>query len=198
MRDTAVEDVFYALGEPQGGFFTAQQAFRAGVARSKLSYHAQKGKSLQRVGHGVYRLRRFPDSPHEHVIAAWLGLSRADAVVSHVSALELWELTDLIADEVDVTLPRAKRGTTIPNGVRPHFSDRSLGRQDRRQTKGVAVTGIERTIADVVRSSGWTEQIDHAVREALERGQTTLPRLSARLPKRWQRHLQRAVTATVA
>jgi predicted transcriptional regulator of viral defense system len=194
-RDGSAVDVLYGLGEPQGGYFTAQQALEAGVPRSTLSYHAQVGGPVRRIGRGVYRLRRFPSSPHEHVIPVWLGLSRADAVVSHVSALELWELTDMIADEVHVTLPRAKRGTTIPQGVRPHFSDQPLPRIDRQRTMGVPVTGVERTIADVVRSDGWTEQVDMAIHQALRRGQTTLPRLSQRLPKYRQRDLQRAVTS---
>lgn len=124
------------------------------------------------------------------MIPAWLALARADAVVSHMSALELMDLTDLIADEVHVTLPRAKRGSTIPDGVRPHFTDRPLTKRDRRQVLGIPVTGVERTVADVVRTSGWTEQVDVAVHQALRRGQTTLPRLSERLPKRWQPRLR--------
>ena len=151
---------------------------------------------LQRAGRGVYRLRRFPGSPHEHVIPIWLGLSRAHAVVSHVSALELLDLTDLIADEVHVTLPRSKRGTTIPDGVRAHFTDRSSQGQDRRTVLGVSITGVERTIADVVRSDGWSEQVDLAVRQSLSTGMTTLPRLSERLPKAWQGRLKAAAVGS--
>jgi predicted transcriptional regulator of viral defense system len=186
IRDEGVEDRLYALAEPQGGYFSAQQAVDAGIPRSTLSYHAREGGSVQRVAHGVYRLRRFPSSPHEHVIPAWLGLSRADAVVSHVSALELLDLTDLIVDEVHVTMPRAKRGSTVPAGVRAHFTDRLIGSQDRRRVLSVPVTGVERSIADVVRGAGWNEQVDLAVGRALQRGQTTVPRLSRELPKAWQ------------
>jgi predicted transcriptional regulator of viral defense system len=186
IRDESVEDRLYALAEPQGGYFSAQQVVDAGIPRSTLSYHAREDGSVQRVAHGVYRLSRFPGSPHEHVIPAWLGLSRADAVVSHVSALELLDLTDLIVDEVHVTMPRAKRGSTVPAGVRAHFTDRLIGPQDRRRVLSVPVTGVERSIADVVRAAGWTEQVDLAVGRALQRGQTTVPRLSRELPKAWQ------------
>ncbi|HMJ34781.1 MAG TPA: hypothetical protein VK501_12785 [Baekduia sp.] len=186
----------YALAEPQGGYFTAQQAIDAGIARSTLTYHAREGGTLQRAGRAVYRLRRFPSSPHEHVVPIWLGLSRADAVVSNVSALELLDLTDVIADEVHVTMPRSKRGTTIPEGVRAHFTDRPIRGQDRRVVLGVPVTGVERTLADVVRGDGWTEQVDLAVRQSLSRGMTTVPRLSARLPKSWQARLHAAAGGT--
>ncbi|MDB5862095.1 MAG: hypothetical protein JWQ76_5784 [Ramlibacter sp.] len=191
-NDTNAEDRLYALAAPQGGYFTAQQAIDAGVARSTLTYHAREGGMLQRAGRAVYRLRRFPGSPHEHVVPVWLRLSRADAVISNVSALELLDLTDVIADEVHVTMPRSKRGTKIPDGVRAHFTDRPISEQDRRLVLCVPVTGVERTIADVVRGDGWTEQIDLAVRQSLGRGMTTLPRLREQLPKSWQARLRAA------
>lgn len=194
--DMSLQDCLYTLAEGQSGFFTAQQAIDAGVARSTLTYHAREGGALRRAGRGVYRLRRFPSSPHEHVICVWLGLSRAGAVVSHVSALELMELTDLIVDEVHVTVPRSKRGAAIPAGVRVHFTARPIEGRHRHTVSGMPVTGVERTIADVVRADGWGEQVDLAVCQSLSRGMTTPGRLSQALPKTWQRRLQ--VAASVA
>jgi predicted transcriptional regulator of viral defense system len=196
IADMNVEDRLYALAEGQSGFFTAQQAIDAGVARSTLAYHARESGMLRRAGRGVYRLRRFPSSPHEHVVCAWLGLSRAGAVVSHVSALELMELTDLITDEVHVMVPRSKRGAAVPAGVRVHFTTRPMEGRHRHTVFGIPVTGVERAIADVVRVEGWSEQVDLAVRQSLSRGMTTPGRLSEALPKTWQRRLQ--VAASVA
>jgi hypothetical protein len=76
--------------------------------------------------------------------------------------------------------------------VQAHFTDRPISNRDRRQVLGIPVTRVERTIADVVRSSGWTEQIDLALRQARQRGQTTVARLSNRLPTRWQPRLRTA------
>jgi hypothetical protein len=56
------------------------------------------------------------------------------------------------------------------------------------------VTGVERTIADVVRADGWSEQVDLAVCQSLSRGMTTPGRLSEALPKTWQGRLQVAVS----
>jgi predicted transcriptional regulator of viral defense system len=192
--DMSVQDCLYALAEGQGGFFTAQQAIGAGVARSTLTYHARDGGTLWRAGHGVYRLRRFPSSPYEHVICAWLGLSRAGAVISHVSALELMELTDLIADEVHVTVPRSKRGVAVPAGVRLHFTARPSEGPQRHIISGIQVTAVERTIADVVRVDGWSEQVELAVCQSLSRGMTTPGRLREALPKTWQRRLRAAAS----
>jgi predicted transcriptional regulator of viral defense system len=191
--DSSVLDRLYRIAEPQDGFIAAHQAVAAGIPRSTLSYHATEGESLERVGRGVYRLRRFPTSPHGHVIASWLALARADAVVSHESAAELLEITDLIPDVVHVTVPRSKRGLRPPAGVRLHFSDRPI--QRRRDVLGVPVTGAERTIADVLRSGGWTEQTDLAVRESIARGLATPRRLRAELPAKWQSRLEAALAA---
>jgi predicted transcriptional regulator of viral defense system len=185
-RDNRALDLLYEIAEGQAGYLTAEQAVTAGIPRSTLGYHAGGAGTLERVGAGVYRLRRFPTEPHGHVVAAWLGLARADAIVSHVSALEMRELSDLIADEVHLTLPRGKRGLRIPDGVRVHFTTRPV---ERSRILGVPVTSVERTIADQIRVAGWTEQIDLAVRQAVLRGLTTGARVEAALPKRWRRRV---------
>jgi predicted transcriptional regulator of viral defense system len=192
-RDTSVIDRLYEIAEAQGGFVAAHQAAAAGIPRSTLSYHATEGNALERVMHGVYRVRRFPAAQHGNVIAGWLALARADAVVSHESALELLDLSDVIADDVHLSLPRSKRGLRPPSGVRVHFTSRVIDRGHRRQVLGVPVTSAERTIADLLRSSGWTEQIDLAVRQAVQRGLTTPRRLEREIPRRWQRRLHAAL-----
>jgi predicted transcriptional regulator of viral defense system len=191
-------DRLYEIAETQGGFLAAHQAVDAGIPRSTLSYHATKGNTLEHLTHGVYRMRRFPTPPQGHVIAGWLALARADGVVSHESALELLDLTDLIADEVHVTLPRAKRGLRTPPGVRSHFSDRPIDRRHRRQVLGIPVTGVERTVTDLLRGGGWTEQIDLAVRQGIRRGLTTRRRLERELPARWRARLDGALNEDAA
>jgi len=190
-------DRLYEIAEAQAGFLTAHQAVDAGIPRSTLSYHATESDALERVAHGVYRMRRFPTSPHDHVIAGWLALARADGVVSHESALELLDLTDLIAEEVHVTLPRAKRGLRTPPGVRNHFTARPIDSQHRRLVLGIPVTSVERTVTDMVRSSGWTEQTDIAIRQAVQRGLTTPQRLQAEIPAKWRARLDTALTRDV-
>jgi hypothetical protein len=59
--------------------------------------------------------------------------------------------------------------------------------------QGVPVTGVERTLADLLRAGGWTEQIDLAIRQAIQRGLTTPRRLTAELPAKWRRRLDAAL-----
>jgi predicted transcriptional regulator of viral defense system len=189
-RDNKALDLFYEIAGGQAGYLTAEQAVTAGIPRSTLGYHAGDAGTLERVGTGVYRLRRFPTTPDGHIVAGWLGLARADAVVSHASALEMHELSDIIADEVHVTLPRGKRGLRIPDGVRVHFTTRPV---ERSRVLGVPVTSVERTIADQVRAGGWTEQIDRAIQQAVRRGLTTPAHVEAALPKTWRRRVGAAL-----
>ncbi len=189
-RDNKALNLLYEIAEGQAGYLTADQAVKAGIPRSTLGYHAGEAGTLERVGTGVYRLRRFPTTPHGHIVAGWLGLARADAVVSHDSALELRDLSDIIADEVHVTLPRAKRGLHIPAGVRAHFTTRPV---ERSRVLGVSVTSVERTIADQIRGRGWTEQVDRSILQAVQRGLTTPTRVTAAVPTKWHRRLGAAL-----
>jgi predicted transcriptional regulator of viral defense system len=179
MPDTIDHDGLYGVAESQAGYFTAAQAIAAGMDRSTLRHHARPGGRYERVRRGLYRLRHFPSSPHEHVVAAWLGLSDAEAVVSHESALELYELSDVIPTAVHISLPRAKRGQRPRAGVRFHTLARPPVASDVRRVYGVPVTTPERSIVDSLEAGTQPEQIELTIREALERGLTTPRRLRA-------------------
>jgi predicted transcriptional regulator of viral defense system len=147
--------------------------------RSTLRYHARPGGRYERVRRGLYRLRHFPSTPHEHVVAAWLGLANVPAIVSHESALELYDLSDVIPDAVHVTVPREKRGQRPRPGVRIHTLQHSPGPNEIRRVVGVPVTSPERTIVDSLEAGTQPEQIELAIRQALLRGLTTSRRLRA-------------------
>ncbi len=176
MSDTA-HDQLYEIAEQQAGYFTAGQADSAGIDRTTLRYHARPGGRFERVRRGLYRLRHFPSSPREHVVAAWLPLKATGAVVSHESALELYGLADVIPSAVHVSIPRAKRGVRPRTGVRVHTLEGQLGRKDVRIVDGVPVTSPERTLVDALEDGSPPEQIELAVRQALDRGLTTPRRL---------------------
>lgn len=178
MSDRIDHDGLYRIAESQAGYFTAEQALSASMDRSTLRYHARPGGRYKRVRRGLYRLRYFPSSQREHVVAAWLALP-SPAVVSHESALELYELSDVIPNAVHITLPRAKRGQRPRPGVRFHTLEHSLGPNEIRRVAGVLATSPERTIVDSLESGAQPEQIELAVHQALERGLTTPRRLRA-------------------
>jgi len=182
----------YALAEANAGYLTSRAAAAVGIARSTLSHHARPGGRLVHVARGLYRLRDFPSSPHEHIVAGWLSTPpSADAVVSHESALELDDLSDVIADEVHVTVPRARRRKPIDRVV-IHPTTFPVTKEQRRNVLGTPVTTVDRTIIDVLRSTGMTEQLEAAVQQARQRGLTTkrrLRRTAADFPQTVQRQI---------
>lgn len=177
MSDKIDHDGLYRTAESQAGYFTTQQAIDVGMDRSTLSRHARPGGRYVRSRRGLYRLRHFPSSSHEHVVAVWLGVSDPDAVISHESALELYDLSDVIPNAVHVTLPRAKRGQRPRLGVRFHALERPPGRNEVRSLHGIPVTTPERSILDALAAGTQPEQIELAIEQALERGLTTRRRL---------------------
>ena len=171
-------DALYRQAEAQAGYFTAQQAVAAGMDRSTLRHHARPGGRYERVRRGLYRLRHFPTSSYEHVMAAWLPLRDAGAVVSHESALELHGLSDVIPNAVHLSLPRSERGQRRRTGVRLHTLNRPPTKAEIRTVEGLPVTSPERTIVDSLETGVQPEQIEMTIGQALERGLTTPRRLT--------------------
>jgi predicted transcriptional regulator of viral defense system len=184
VSDVIDHDGLYRLAESQAGYFTAGQALAAGMDRSTLGYHARPGGRYERVRRGLFRLRYFPSSQHEHIIAAWLSLRGTPAVVSHESALELYDLSDVIPGVVHISMPRAKRGQRPRSAVRFHTLERPPGPSEVRFIMGMPVTSPERTIVDSLQAGTQPEQIELALHQALDRGLTTPKRMRAALAGR--------------
>jgi predicted transcriptional regulator of viral defense system len=121
------------------------------------------------------------------VTAAWLPLRGADAVVSHESALELHELSDLIPDAVHLTVPRSERGVRRRQGVRLHTTSSPPSESEVQIISGLPVTNSERSIIDALEAGAQPEQIELAVSQALRRALTTPKRLRAAAATRSER-----------
>lgn len=143
--------------EGQWGLVTRAQALQAGIAWSTLSRLASRDGALERVAHGVYRLRGSADPDHLSLRAAWLRLDPAVpawdrlagsalALVSHASVAALYDVGDLRADIHEFTLP-VRRQTRRPD-VRLHRG-RVPGR-DWLVLHGLPATRAGRMIADLL------------------------------------------------
>jgi len=153
----------------QAGYFTAEQARGCGFSRALLLHHVKSGRFI-RVRHGLYRFSEYPSSPREHVLAAWLAVGKDIAVVSHESALDLLDLSDIIPDAVHLTVPRSRRSVPSVWGVKIHTTERPLARSERWEREGVAITSPTRSILDAAEKGAGPEQIELAVIQAVERG----------------------------
>src|SRR5450756_1784216 len=155
----------------QAGYFTSRQARDCGYSWALLSHHAATGRFV-RARRGLYRLRDYPSSTHEEVMAAWLAAGPG-AVISHESALEILGVGDTVPDRIHVTVPRSSRGSRRPRGVAVHTSEQSLPPQDVVVRNGMRVTAPVRTIIDVTRAGLGPDLVSQAINELIDRGLAT-------------------------
>lgn len=100
------------IADEQWGLITKQQAESTGVAWTTLARGVKRG-SLERIAHGVYRVRGGGEPEHLELRAAWLQLEPGvpgwertpeSGVVSHRSAAALYGIGHLPADTHEFTL----------------------------------------------------------------------------------------------
>lgn len=157
-------DSLYQIAEGQGGYFATRQARGAGFSRDQLSYHTKSGQ-LERIAHGIYRLRRFPASSYEDLFVALLRTGPR-SVISHESALGVYDLTDALPAQVHVTVPRT--ASRRREGLRLHT--KVIDSSEITARDGLTVTTVPRTIADVAAAGLAEEFVVQAVHQAIDRG----------------------------
>jgi predicted transcriptional regulator of viral defense system len=159
------------------GVFTAADAAEHGISRSLLRRYVQNGTLLRNVfDRRVYRF----DTPaeNESIVDAAL-MAGPEAVASHVTALRLHNLTDLLPDTDEFTLPRSRRSRRPPAPLKFHFTSTPLLDAEITSVLGVPVTTPARSLVDVTRSTGRLDQIERGIAEAIERGLATRAELLA-------------------
>ncbi|MBJ7600025.1 type IV toxin-antitoxin system AbiEi family antitoxin domain-containing protein [Candidatus Nephthysia bennettiae] len=194
MTDQEAWETLGRIAEGQAGYVTTAQAAAVGVHRNTLRDQAHEGGRFERAARGLYRLRFYPRSPFEQVAAAWVQAGPGLAVVSHESALELYGLADVVPNEVHLTLPREYRHRRPHPGARLHRPRTPLRDNEVRRRHGFRTTTTERTLLDVLEAGTQPEQVELALRQALERALTTparMRRASVGRSKTIRRHLER-------
>jgi predicted transcriptional regulator of viral defense system len=162
--DSPNHRALYLTAEQQVGYFTAAQARQAGFSRSLLSYHVGNGRFV-RVRPRVYRLAQFPASLHEDLYVAWLEAG-TQAVISHDSALALYDLSDVLPAQVHLTVLRT--ASRRRPAIRLHT--KRLSPQETTRYEGLPVTTVQRTLVDVTAAGLADEQVRLAIRQAVRRG----------------------------
>jgi predicted transcriptional regulator of viral defense system len=171
-------DCLFWEASSQHGYFTNTQAHACGFSRFLLARGADTGRFI-RIRRGLYRLRAYPSFHREEVVAAWLALGKEVAVVSHESALDLLELSDVTPNAIHLTVPRSKRHLPGLPGVTIHTTTRPFGLLDVVERDGIRVTSAGRTIVDAAEWGTAPEQIEMAVAQALHRGLVTRDQLES-------------------
>ena len=182
-REQKAERLF-EVADRQVGYFTAGQALEAGYDYPLQHYHRGRGHWIQ-VGHGLFRLHRYPQGENEDLVRLYLWSrnreGKPQAVVSHITALRLYGLSDLMPEKVHLSVPRGFRKRP-PRGVVLH--KRELVEGDMDEWNWFRVTTPLKTILDVTRSREVSpEHLESAVREAVMRGLVRRKRLQEELSR---------------
>lgn len=163
-----------ALAAAQSGYFTAKQALSVGYSYQAQKYHADRG-NWQRVNRGLFRLPEWPVGQHEDLVR-WSLWSRGKAVVSHETALGVYDAGDANPALVHLTVPPNFRARAP--GIRLHRGD--LPAEDVRQQDGFRITTPLRSLLDVAAEAFDVEQLATAIGDALRQGLVTRRQILAR------------------
>lgn len=168
---TAKLQRLYELASDQAGYFTAVQTRALGYSARALVHHVAAGH-FERVQRGFYRLVGVPVSPHEDVVAAWVRYHSRAAVVSHDTALTLYDLAPSRSGAIHLTVPRARRLRAAQPDPRVtiHSTLNRLRREDVVQRFGVQITTPARTIVDVAEVGADPQVVIEATAAALRSG----------------------------
>lgn len=176
MHDTEVQrpdhHCLFEVASEQAGYFTTGQADACGYPSNLRAYHVKQGRWV-RVHRGIYRLGEYPSSDHEEVIAAWLWAGKDITVVSHESALDLLDLSDVIPGTIHITVPRSHRYRPNTAGITLHTTTREFKPGEVITRGGLRVTSAVRTILDCAETGTAPEQIVAAVEQAVDRSLAT-------------------------
>lgn len=134
-----------SLAGRQHGVLTRQQLEALGFTSSAIAWRARTGR-LHRLHRGVYAVGHRVLSADGHRLAGVLACGDG-ALASHVTAAAIWELRHSTSRLVHVVLD-ADRGQRSRPGVRVHHT-RFLAAADRAAVRGIPVTSIARTLADL-------------------------------------------------
>lgn len=175
----------FELAATQAGYFTAAQARGLGYSPRSLVHHVDAGH-FERVSRGFYRLPGVPGSPHEDIVAAWVRFVPRGAVVSHDTALALYDLAPSRSREIHLTLPRERRPRTAQavTAVKLHTTTAPLRRHEITNRFGVRLTSPARTIVDVADIGTDPSVVVEAVDRAVATGLVSVDELQAALKGR--------------
>lgn len=166
----------FDIADRQQGFFTAKQAEECGYARSNFHFKLASGEWTHE-GRGIYRLGHYPVTERSELVL-WNLWSRdrqgsPQGVWSHETALDIYEITDVMPAKMHMTVPkRFRRNQVIPKQLVLHYND--LPEQDIEIRQGYRLTTLLRTLIDVVRDQSISlDQVELGIRQAIKHGLIT-------------------------
>jgi hypothetical protein len=162
-----VYEALFEVALEQYGYITAKDTRELGFEPSHLVDLARRG-DLDRVAHGLYRFKVVPVTMRDQLMEAALW-PRGLGVISHATALDLWNLCDVNPAKIHVTVPKSAR---IRRKALPAYEVhiRDLDATDITRSEGIAVVTVRRAILDGIEAQIGGHLIDQAVDTAIRQG----------------------------
>jgi predicted transcriptional regulator of viral defense system len=165
-----IQDRLWEVALDQHGYVTSNDAHDLGinvVELGKLSFRGQ----IERVGYGIYRFGKLPVSPFDAYILAvlWAG---GRGVLSHATAIELYEFADINPDRIHVTVPIGYRPRRQGGGLYiVHHQD--LNESQVRRHEGIRIVRPNVAIEQIIDGNVPSHLARQAIDTARARGQIT-------------------------
>ena len=161
-----------ALAEENDGLLTSKQARDEGIVDSVLVRLAQRGK-LERISRGVYRSPYYPvnrlSQYREAILWAKASHGPQQIALSHETAFAAYGISDANPSRVHITVPRnARLRRSQPKWIVLHRG--ALLTAEVTVHEGLPITSIEKTVFDVLTSTGKVDFIRKAITDARKEG----------------------------
>jgi predicted transcriptional regulator of viral defense system len=152
----------------QHGYFTLADAREVGYADNTVAQMARRGR-LERVSQGVYRIPFLPPGPLAGYMEAALWPAGVRGVLSHTTALDLWDVSDVNPAKIHITVPREHRPQRqVPKAYVIHREN--LDKTEVTAIEGIPLVTLERAIRECAADHLGLDLIEQAVRRGRETG----------------------------
>lgn len=164
--------MMHELAVQQHGVFTTEQAEQMGVSRDRLSKMVRAG-DLVRIAYGLLRDVATPETKLTPYMAAALWPVGVVGLLSHQTVLALLEISDVVAGQIHVTVPKRFRPRSRPllPGMKLHHAD--VPETERSSIEGVPATSIARAIRDCAAEHIGPALLGQALKDAQAQGWLT-------------------------
>ncbi|MDR1430782.1 MAG: hypothetical protein LBI99_01530 [Propionibacteriaceae bacterium] len=165
-----IREELWEVALDQYGYVTTADAHRLGIPTGELRKLRYR-KKLIHASQGVFRFPEYPVSPRGQLMEAVLWTRDPLAVLSHDTALDVYDLSDINPNVIHVTVPKREkpiRRKTIPAEYMLHYEN--LRPEQRYYWEQIPCVTVETAINQEIESRQRPDLIAQAIEQAAGQG----------------------------
>lgn len=161
-------DKLAELASDQYGYVTQSDARELDIERSALVKMAHRG-AIEHVSYGLYRVKLFPRTQFDPYMEAVLWPAGVRGVISHASALVLYELSNVNPSKIHMCVPSSHRPRrAIPREYEVHREN--LDPDEVSKYEGIPIVTAEKAIVQAHSAALGPELVGQAIDAAYSSG----------------------------